>query len=161
MITDDLKNSLHVTYSRDNWTHYKTMVETYADVFDSSAFLSGVPAVPQDAAAKAAFEKKRSNLRFQLLKSLGTNSSYINGLKTKEPYEIWKKLLDTHESTSEASVSQMFREIIHLQREPGETVRDAISRVNGKLNRLEAVMEERSIDLHKLLRKNRLLEIHH
>ena len=54
---------------------------------------------------------------------------------------------------------QMFREIIHLQREPGETVRDAISRVNGKLNRLEAVMEERSIDLHKLLRKNRLLEI--
>ena len=159
MNPEDLKNHLHVQYSKDNWSHYKTMVEAYADVLDCSAFLSGVPAAPEEAVAKAAFEKKRSNLRFQILKSLGTNSAYINGLKTKEPYEIWKKLLDTHESTSEASVSQMFREIIHLRREPGETVRDSISRVNGKLNRLEAAMEEKSIDLHKLLRKNRLLEI--
>ena len=53
----------------------------------------------------------------------------------------------------------MFREIIHLRREPGETIWDSISRVIGKLNRLEAIMEENSIDLHKLLRKNRLLEI--
>jgi len=53
----------------------------------------------------------------------------------------------------------MIREIIHLRREPVETVRDSISRVNEKLNRLEAAMEEKSIDLHKLLRKNRLQEI--
>ena len=93
-----------------HWTHYKTMVKAYADVLDCSVFLSDVPEVPQEAVTKAMFEKKRSNLRFQILKSLGTNSSYINGLKTKEPYEIWK-LLDTHESTSEASVSYMFGDI--------------------------------------------------
>ena len=96
MIIDDLETNLHVTYSKDNWTHNKSMVEAYADVFDCSAFISGVNAVPREAVANSAFEKKRSNLRFQILKSLGTNSSYINGLKTREPYEIWKKLLNTH-----------------------------------------------------------------
>jgi len=41
MNPEDLKNNLHVQYSKDNWSHYKTMVEAYADVLHE--------AVPEEA----------------------------------------------------------------------------------------------------------------
>ena len=82
------------------------------------------PAEPQeDTAAKATWNKKKVNLRFQLLRSLENNSNYINGLKTDHPYELWKKLMDTHESTTEASANQMLRDVMNMRKEADESVR--------------------------------------
>ena len=128
-------------------------------MIDAAEFLLD-PAEPQeDTAAKATWNKKKVNLRFQLLRSLGNNSNYINGLKTYHPYELWKKLVDTHESTTEASANQMFRDVMNMRKEAGESVRDCTSRIQYKLNRLDALLLERKIDLSALLRKNRMLEI--
>ena len=71
------------------------LVLAYADVIDAAEFLLGPAGPPEDTVAKATWNKKKANLRFQLLRSLGNNSNYINGLKTDHPYELWKKLMDT------------------------------------------------------------------
>ena len=156
---EDQKAPYITQYSKDNWPIYKTMVQAYADVIDAAEFLTGLASPPEDAAAKVVWNKKKANLRFQLLRSLGNNSTYINGLKTDHPYELWKKLMDTHESTTEASANQMLRDVMNMRKEADESVRDCISRIQHKLNRLDALLSERNIDLSALLRKNRMLEI--
>ena len=159
MMDEQLKAPFISQYSKDNWSIYKTMVLAYADVIDAAEFLSGPAEPPEDTVAKATWNKKKANLRFQLLRSLGNNSNYINGLKTDHPYELWKKLMDTHESTTEASANQMLRDVMNMRKEADESVRDCISRIQHKLNRLDALLLERKIDLSALLRKNRMLEI--
>ena len=67
--------------------------------------------------------------------------------------------MDTHESTTEASANQMLRDVMNMRKEADESVRDCISRIQHKLNRLDALLLERKIDLSALLRKNRMLEI--
>ena len=79
---EQLKAPFISQYSKDNWSIYKTMVLAYADVIDAAEFLSGPAEPPEDTVAKATWNKKKANLRFQLLRSLGNNSNYINGLKT-------------------------------------------------------------------------------
>ena len=80
MMDEQLKAPFISQYSKDNWSIYKTMVLAYADVIDAAEFLLGPGTV-----AKATWNKKKANLRFQLLRSLGNNSNYINGLKTDHP----------------------------------------------------------------------------
>ena len=67
--------------------------------------------------------------------------------------------MDTHESTTEASANQMLRDVMNMRKEADESVRDCISRIHHKLNRLDALLLERKIDLSALLRKNHMLEI--
>ena len=66
------------------------------------------------------------------------NSNYINGLKTDHP--LGKKLMDTHESTTEASANQMLRDVMNMRKEADESVSDCISRIQHKLNRLDALL---------------------
>ena len=78
-----LKAPFITQYSKDNW-------------IDVAEYLSG-PAEPlEDAGPKATWNKKKVYPRFQLLRSLRNNSNYTNGLKIDHPYELWKKLMDTH-----------------------------------------------------------------
>jgi len=123
------------------------MVLAYADVIDTAEFLLGPVEPPEDTAAKATWNKKKVNLRFQVLRSLGNNSNYINGLKTDHSYELWKKLMDMHESTTEASANQMLRDVMNMRKGADESVRDCISRLQHKLNHLDALLLERKIDL--------------
>ena len=109
MMDEQLKAPFITQYSKDNWPIYKTMVLAYADVIDAAEFLLGPAEPPEDSVAKATWNKKEANLRFQLLRSLGNNSNYINGLKTDHAYELWKKLMDTYESTTEASANHSRR----------------------------------------------------
>jgi hypothetical protein len=144
------QNSSYITqYSKDNWLIFKSTVQAYADVKDAAEFLTGSAEPPEDAGAKATWNKK-VNLRFQLLRSLGNNSIYINSLK---------KFIDTHESTTEASANQFLRDVMNMRKETDESVRDCISRIQHKLNRLNAVLSEGRIDLSALLRKNCMLEL--
>ena len=66
--------------------------------------------------------------------------------------------MDTHESTTEASVNQVLRDVMNMRKEADESVSDCISCIQHKLNRLDALLLERKIDLSALLRKNRMLE---
>jgi hypothetical protein len=159
MMDEQVKAPFITQYSKDNWSIYKTMVLAYADVIDAAEFLLSHAEPPEDTAVKAIWNKKKVNLRFQLLRSLGNSSNYINGLKTDHPYEPWKKLMHTHESTTEASANQMLRDVMNMRKEADESVRDCISRIQHKLNHLEPLLLERKIDLSALLRKNRMLEI--
>ena len=67
--------------------------------------------------------------------------------------------MDTHESTTEVSANQMLRDVMNMRKEADESVRHCISRIQHKLNRLDALLFERKIDLSALLQKNRMLEI--
>ena len=67
--------------------------------------------------------------------------------------------MDTHESTTEASANQMLCNLMNMQKEDDESVRDYVSRIQDKLNRLDALLSERGVDLSALLQKNRMLEI--
>jgi hypothetical protein len=49
---------------------YKTMILAYADVIKAAEFLLGPAEPPEDIAAKATWNKKKVNIRFQLLRSL-------------------------------------------------------------------------------------------
>ena len=80
MMDEQLKTPFITQYSKDNWSIYKTMVLAYADVIDAAEFLLSHAEPPEDTTAKAIWNKKKVNLRFQLLRSLGNNSNYINGL---------------------------------------------------------------------------------
>ncbi len=53
----------------------------------------------------------------------------------------------------------MLREVMNMQKEADESVRDCISRIQHTLNRLDALLSERRIDLSALLQKNHMLEI--
>jgi hypothetical protein len=94
------------------------MILAYADVIDAAEFLLAEP--PEDSAAKATWNKKKVNLRFQLLRSFGNNGNYINGLETDHAYELWKKLIDTHESTTD---------VMNMRKEADESVHDCILRI--------------------------------
>jgi len=48
---------------------------------------------------------------------------------------------------------------MNMRKEVDKSVCDCISRIQHKLNRLDALLTERKIDLSALLRKNRTLEI--
>jgi hypothetical protein len=134
MMDEQLKAPFITQYSKDNWPIYKTMILAYDDVIDAAEFLLG-PA------------------------EQGNNSNYINGLKTDHPYELWKKFMDTHESTTEAFASQMLHDVMNMRKEADKSVRDSILRIQHKLNRLNALLLEQRIDPSALLRKNRMLEI--
>jgi len=74
------------------------MVLAYTDVIDTAEFLLGPAEAPEVTVAKATWNKKKVNLRFQLLSSLGNNSNYINGLNAacmvqaaKKVSEWWRK----------------------------------------------------------------------
>ena len=58
--------------------------------------------------------------------------------------------MDTHESTTEASANQMLRDVMNMRKDADESVRDCISRIQHKLNRLDALLLERKIDLSAL-----------
>jgi hypothetical protein len=111
MMDEQLKASFITQYSEDIWSICKTMILAYTDVIDAAEFLSGPAKPTEDTAAIATLNKKKVNFRFQLLRSLGKSSNYINCLNTDNPYEIWKKLMDMHESTTEASANQMLRDV--------------------------------------------------
>jgi hypothetical protein len=151
MMDERLKAAFITEYSRDNWPIYKTMVLAYADVIDAAEFLLGPAEPPEDTAAKPTRNKNKTNHCLQLLRSLGNNSNYINGLKIDHSYELWKKLMDTHESTIEASDNQMLRDVMNMRKESDESVHDCISRIQHKLNRRDALLLERKIDLSALL----------
>ena len=53
----------------------------------------------------------------------------------------------------------MLRDVMNMRKEADESVRDCISRIQHKLNRLDALLLERKINLSALLRKNHMLEI--
>ena len=53
----------------------------------------------------------------------------------------------------------MLRNVMNMRKEADESVRGCISRMQHKLNRLDALLLEQKIDLSALLRKNRMLEI--
>jgi len=78
MMDEQLKAPFITQYSKDNWSICKTMVLAYAVVIDAAEFLLGPAGPPEDTVAKATWNKKKANLRFQLLRSLGNNSNYIN-----------------------------------------------------------------------------------
>ena len=61
------------------------MVQAYADIIDAVEFLTGPASPPEEAVAKVVWNKKKADLRFQLLLSLENSSTYINGLKTDHP----------------------------------------------------------------------------
>ena len=67
--------------------------------------------------------------------------------------------MDTHESSTEASANQMLCDLMNMRKEDDESVRDYVSRIQDKLNRLDALLSERGVDLSALLQKNRMLEI--
>ena len=73
---EQVKAPFITQYSKDNWSIYKTMVLAYADVIDVAEFLLSHAEPPEDTTVKAIWNKKKVNLRFQLLRSLGNSSNY-------------------------------------------------------------------------------------
>ena len=126
---EDQKASYITQYSKDNWPIYKTMVQAYADVIEAAEFLTGLASPPEDAAAKVVWNKKKANLRFQLLRSLVNNSTTSVASRRIIPMNFgrnsWIRM--------NPSANQMLRDIMNMRKEAGETVRDCISRIQTML----------------------------